>query len=290
MSRVGLVKSADSYKGTQDALKIFESELRPLIVRAKKPVIKVNFVTARNPLAATPVEGVRAVIDFIRQFSGVKILVAEEAVVGTTEEGWGNYRYHQLEKYQGIKLYNLKGDKAVFVAIKNKSGRIIKIPFSKTLCDSDFLISVTRPKTHDAVVVTLTGKNVAVGGILGKNKGKIHQGNAIHQNILLVLEKVRPHLAILEGTQGMEGQGPDAGTAVSSGWAAASLDWLAVDTLGAYLMGFDLKNIGYLYMAKEKKMGCVFPEETEVVGEKPELFRKKFKPHRDYPAQIQWRD
>ncbi len=289
MSEVSLVKSKNSYQGTWDALKLLENELKPLIFRAKKPVIKVNFVTAHNLLAATPVESVKATIDFIRLYSKNKILVAEEAVMGTTEEGWKNYGYHQLEKYPGVELYDLKRDKTAAIEIKDKHNRAINIPFSKTLYDSDFLISITRPKTHDAVVVTLTGKNVAVGGILGKSKDNVHQGNVIHQNILLILKKVRPRLAILEGTQGMEGQGPDAGTAVNSGWTAASLDWLAVDSLGVYLMGFDLENVGYLYLAKEQKLGSVFPEETRIVGENPELFRKKFKPHNDYSSQIQWR-
>lgn len=291
-AKVSLVRSRNSSQGTLTALKLLEGQLKPLIVKAQNPVIKVNFVTVYRHLAATPVEAVKAVIEFLRQFLSVKILVAEEASVGATQEGWENYGYYQLEKdYSNVELFDLGKDETFPLEILNSHGEPFKVPFSATLRNSDFLISLTRPKTHDAVVVTLTGKNVAVGGIVGgiTERQKIHQEKMIHQNLLLALEKVAPHLAILDGTQGMEGQGPSHGEAVKTNWAAASLDWLALDTLGAYLMGFDLKDIGYLYLAGKKGLGKVYPEEVKVIGEDPKLLQKKFKPHPAYSSQIQWR-
>lgn len=288
-SKVSLVKSKNSYQGTLCALRFLEKQLSPLIKKAKKPVIKVNFVSAHHQLCATPVEAVNAVINFIRQYSKVKILVAEAATLGTTQEAWQNYGYYDLEKIPAVKLYDLDNDKTLPLEILDRDGRPLTIPFSTTLCDSDFLISLTRPKTHDAVVVTLTGKNIAVGGIIGE-RGRIHQGKMIHQNLLKILEKVPPHLAILDGTVGMEGDGPAFGEAIRSGWAAASLDWVAIDTLGVYLMGYELKNIGYLYLAAEKKLGKVFPEGVEIIGENPKPLRKQFKPHPTYSSQIKWRE
>ncbi len=288
-SKVSLVKSKNSYQGTMSALKLLEKQLKPLIKKAKKPVIKVNFVSARHPLCAPPVEAVKAVIDFIRQYSKVKILVAEAATLGTTQEAWQNYGYYQLEKMQGVELYDLGKDRTLPLQILDRDGQSLTLPFSITLRESDFLVSLTRPKTHDTVVVTLTGKNIAVGGIIGE-RGRIHQGKMIHQNLLKILEKVPTYLAILDGTVGMQGDGPAFGEPIKSGWAAASLDWVAIDTLAAYLMGYELENIGYLYLAAEKKLGKVFPEEIEIIGEDPKLLRKRFKPHPTYSSQIKWRE
>jgi len=49
---------------------------------------------------------------------------------------------------------------------------------------------------------------------------------------------VRPHLAVLDGYQGMQGDGPVSGTAVpGQKVAVASLDWLAADRVALELMG-----------------------------------------------------
>lgn len=288
-SKVSLVKSKSSYEGTLAAFRLLEKDLRPLIEKAKRPVIKVNFVSANHKLAATPVEAVRAVADFIRQYSKAKILVAETATLGTTEQGWRNYGYYQLEKISGIELFDLANDRTFPLELLNRSGDSFTVPFSASLHDSDFLISLTRPKTHDAVVVTLTGKNIAVGGIIGE-RGRVHQGKMIHENLLRALKKVPPHLAILDGTLGMQGDGPAFGDPIKAGWAAASLDWLAIDTLAVYLMGYELENIGYLYLAKERKMGKVFPRGVRIVGEEPKFLVKKFKPHPTYASQIRWQE
>lgn len=288
-SKISLTRSKDSYQGTFAALRLLEDQLRPLMAKAKKPVIKVNFVTARRKLAATPVEAVGATIDFMRQYCEAKILVAETATLGTTEEAWRNYGYHRLKKIGGVELFDLEDDKTFPLDFLDRKANPFAVPFSTTLRDSDLLVSLTRPKTHDTVVLTLTGKNIAVGGIIGQ-RGRVHQGKMIHENLLRALEKVPPHLAVLDGTLGMEGDGPCFGDPIKAGWAAASLDWLAMDTLGVYLMGDELENIGYLYLAKEKKMGKTFPREVEIIGENPQLLRRKFRPHPSYFSQIRWRE
>lgn len=288
-SKISLVKSRNSYQGVSNALKLLEKQIKALIKKAKRPVIKVNFVSAHHQLSATPVEAVKAVIDFFRRSSNVKILVAEATTLGTTGEAWENYDYYQLEKMQGVELYDLGKDRTLPLQILDRDGQSLTVPFSTCMRDSDFLISLTRPKTHDAVVLTLTGKNIAVGGIVGE-RGRVHQGRITHQNLVKILEEVFPHLAVLDGTVGMEGEGPVFGEAIKSCWAAASLDWLAIDTLAVYLMGYELENIGYLYLAREKKIGNVFPDGVEIIGENPELLRKHFKPHPTYSSQIKWRE
>lgn len=287
--KVSLVKSVDSYKGTFAALELLRGELDPLIMRAKRPVIKVNFVSADHLLSATPVEAIEAVIDFIRQYSRERILVAETATLGQTEDAWRNYGYQQLEKRDGVELYDLRKDQTLPLQISDRRGNFFTIPYSRLLEDSDFLVSLTRPKTHDTVVVTLTGKNIAVGGIVGE-RSKIHQGRKIHKNLLRILAKVKPHLAVLDGTLGMEGDGPVFGTEIKAGWAAASTDWLSIDTLGTYLMGENLEKVGYLHLAAQRRMGRVFPGEVEVIGEDPGFLRKHFQHSPSYAAQIRWNE
>ena len=101
---------------------------------------------------------------------------------------------------------------------------------------------------------------------------------------------VYPEFVLIDGVTGMEGDGPDNGSAIKAGWTLASLDALAADSLAAYLMGFDIKDIGYLNMLKDKNFGLLYPEnEIEVLGESPEDLISPFKPHRTVEEQKKWR-
>jgi uncharacterized protein (DUF362 family) len=50
---------------------------------------------------------------------------------------------------------------------------------------------------------------------------------------------IRPHMAVIDGYQGMEGDGPVSGSGISNPQqlAVASLDWLAADRVALELMG-----------------------------------------------------
>lgn len=286
--KIGLVKSRQQYQGSKEALSLLEERLAPLAKKAEKPVIKINFVSISNELAVTPVDSVRAVIDILRKYCDKEITIAEEAVLGgSTAEGWKRFGYQELvEDYFGIKLLDIKEGESRYIDLGVSGGGSFSLPFSKTMIESDLLVSVTRPKTHDTVVATLTGKNIAVGGISGlENKSRVHKGKSIHSLLLSILERCPPHICLLDGTVGMEGQGPNNGSPIDSGWVAAGFDWLAIDTLGAYLMGFDIENIGYLSLAK----GGKYPDGVEIIGQHPEILRKEFKPHSGYQQQIEWR-
>ncbi len=269
-------------------MEMIEDELAPKIKKAKRPVIKINFVSIKDELATTPARSVRAIVEFIRKYNSERILIVEEAVVGgSTFEGWERFGYSDLVRdHFGVELFDLKNDDRGSVEIYDREMKSFSVPFSKTMLDSDLLVSATRPKTHDTVVATLSGKNVAVGGIIDPdNKVRIHKGKAIHRSLVSILDNCPPHLCLLDGTVGMEGQGPGDGEPIYSGWTAAGVNWLAIDTLGACLMGFNIDDIGYLSLAE----GVKYPSEVEVVGEDPKNLIKKFKPHSGFKKQIKWK-
>ena len=87
----------------------------------------------------------------------------------------------------------------------------------------NYIISLTRLKTHSDVVATLSVKNIVMGSPVshykqikaeGRNeKSFMHSGGFknIHFNIFLIAQHARPQLSILDGLEGMEGNGPDFG-------------------------------------------------------------------------------
>ncbi len=146
------------------------------------------------------------------------------------------------------------------------------------------------PKWVRQSVLAEWAKGTLLGGPGGSSKMAMHQGlRAMHVNLALVAAHVWPHLAVLDGWQGMEGDGPGSGDLVDWRVALASIDPLAVDVLTAHLMGFDPKRVGYLRYCGLMGLGVAALDQIDVVGNAaPEAVRQSFKPHATYQRQLQW--
>lgn len=300
MSTVAVVYGPNRYQNIYWSLQLIKDKIQEKIKNKKKIVIKPNFVHVANQLSATHVQAVKAVLDFLSKFTKQKIIIAEAPYDGTLDQALLNYGYlDELEDYN-VEFVDLNLDKTKTFEFQDKELglKAIKLQIAKTLLESDFLISVTPPKTHDSVIITLTLKNVAVGGIIVPldSKWKTHYRDLIHESfrqtniIIYKLAKIfPPHLCIIDGFVGMEGDGPGHGTPIEMNLAISGLDFLAVDTVGAYLMGFNPKNIGYLHFCKEARLGIGDLDKIKIVGVRDlKKYRKKFKPHRDYKEQLKW--
>jgi len=125
----------------------------------------------------------------------------------------------------------------------------------------------------------------------GGDKRKVHQGYAVHNlNLYLLTKAYRPHLSVIDGHLGMEGDGPEAGDPVQWGVALASRDPVAADCLAAQLMGFEISDIGYLLYCCRKGLGVSDIGEMEIAGADPKDCCRRFRPHPTLEAQKGWRD
>ena len=303
-ARVALIKGDDRYRNTAQALRLIEGEID--LTDKKLVLVKVNFVSTVRQLAATHVDAVRAVLDFVRERYQGPLVVAEGAALSDTFEGFRNFGYLPLAREYDVLLMDLNRDEWVEVELLDRHFRPMKLRVSKTVVESDFRIAVGPPKTHDTVVVTLSLKNIAVGSLIRdqsagsalislarrltpswlansplverlkapvttavsrNDKVAIHQGyQAINLNLYRLACVLAPHLSVIDGFEAMEGDGPTGGTPVPWRIAVASTDFLAADVLTAHLMGFDPDEIGYLYYCKVKGLGVGDLERIEVVG------------------------
>jgi len=292
VSKVSLVKSEDHYNGVQNTLHIIKDDLVKSLSNISSLVIKVNLVVAKNKgypkgveLATTPIKAVESFIDFISPFYKKEIIIAERSAWGKTKEGFEIYGFTKLaKKNPQVRLLDLKDDKIIEKTINYPEGKLV-LPFSKTMLETKFLVSIARPKTHCDVRFTAGIKNVLVGSINGswECRLQIHQGKYVHHILASIADLVYPHLVVIDGTVGMEGNGPIMGRKNRSGWSLSSFDALAADTLAVYLMGFVVNDINYLKILKEKKKGLSFPDKKiEILGEKPKLLISKFLPHHKF--------
>ena len=292
VSKVSLVISEEHYKGVQNTLDYIKDDLVNSLSNLSSLVIKVNLVVAKNKgypkgveLATTPIKAVESFIDFISPFYKKEIIIAERSAWGKTKEGFELHGFTKLAKENPqVKLLDLKDDKIIEKTINYPTGKLV-LPFSKTLLETKFLVSITRPKTHCDVRFTAGIKNVLVGSINGswECRLQIHQGKYVHHILASIADLVYPHLVVIDGTVGMEGNGPIMGKKNRSGWSLSSFDALAADTLAVYLMGFVVNDINYLKILKEKKKGLSFPDKKiEILGEKPKPLISKFLPHHKF--------
>lgn len=288
MTRIALIKGNNRYQNISQALNLLKKDIAEKIKDKKKIVIKPNFVSTEIQLAATHVDAVRAILDFLKLFTKQKITIAEGAALGSTEVGFDNFGYYNLAKDYNLEFIDLNKDDSIEVELFDHRLEPLTSRLSKTISESDFLISPAMLKTHDTVVVTLSLKNVAVGALL--NKTDIHQGaKAINLSLAKLAEIVPPYLAVIDGLKGMQGDGPVHGQSVQMNLALAGLDFLAVDTIATQLMGFDPEQVGYLYYCKQKNLGQGDVEKINIVGNASlKNCSKKFKPHSTFQNQLKW--
>jgi uncharacterized protein (DUF362 family) len=122
-------------------------------------------------------------------------------------------------------------------------------------------------------------------------KRKYHTGiRQTHYNMLLTAQKLRPHwgVALLDGYEGMEGNGPASGTPVASRIAIASTDYIAADRVGVECMGINPAWPGYLNYCCQLGLGNYDIGKIDVIGEKIASVQKKYRMHADIDRELQW--
>jgi uncharacterized protein (DUF362 family) len=328
--KIGLSSGLGRYENIRAALEALDDEFP----WGNRVVIKPNFVSTTIQPAATHVDAVRAVIDFLLERSKAPIKIAEGAALGDTFEGFRNFGYLDLKKdFSNLEFVDLNRDIFETVALKDKAGNSHPFRIAQTMLRSDLRISVTPPKTHDTVGVTLAIKNMLVGSLIrstrisslsilwkpfhwltkrlpgrirdlfsfenltrlfgtrfiGSDKVKLHQGY-LNLNLFLfqLAALIPPHLAVIDGFEGMEGDGPVHGDPVSLNWAMAGGDPLVVDRVAARLMGFHPEDIGYLTLLTEAR-SVTSREKISFAGDSPQGLGRSFKPHRNFVRQQAWK-
>lgn len=291
-SKVALTKSGKRVENIEAALRLIENENEIDLETKSDVFIKVNFVSTRNQLAATHVDSVRALLRFLRGHYDGKITIGE-STLGSAREGYVRFGYLDLVQEFDVELVDLNEGEWQVLELYDSALRPMKLRFAKQLIESSYRISIGPAKTHDTVIVTLSIKNLAMGGLRYNtgDKFRMHQGYPVHNLDLYLLAKAYPpHLSIIDGYVGMEGNGPVSGNPVEWGVAIVSQDPVAADCLAAQLMGFDISDIGYLWYCYKKGLGVGEISEMDILGANSQDCYHRFRPHSTYEAQKGWRD
>jgi uncharacterized protein (DUF362 family) len=289
LARVALIKGDDRRENVRSALELIKEEVASGAA-GKRIVIKPNFVSIRRQLAATHLDATRGILDFLRDIETESLIIAEGAC-GRTQEGYKNFGYTALVDEYGVELCDLNQDSYEYLYVLDSHLHPLPLRIAKTILDPDaYLISACVLKTHDSVLATLSLKNLLMGMILHGDKSSMHQGvKEINYNLFLLAQRVRPHLAVIDGFTGMQGNGPVSGEPIETRVAIASTDFLAADRVGLEVMGIRFEDVGYLQFCAQAGLGEGNLKNIELLGTPLKECRKKFVRHSSFKRQLAWK-
>ncbi|HWB96221.1 MAG TPA: DUF362 domain-containing protein [Bryobacteraceae bacterium] len=303
-SAVALVKGEDRRKNIHDALVAIDEQIRPVLKTKKYVVIKPNNVSTVKPLAATHADALRGILDYLRpRFKG-PVVIAESSA-GETMEGFENFLYTRLvseNRSQKVSLVDLNAEARYEVMpLVDFDLHVVPVRLAARLLDPEaFVIGSAILKTHNTVIATLSVKNMVLGAPLHSapketprwsDKRKYHVGvRQTHYNMMLTAQKMAPFwgVAVIDGFDGMEGNGPSSGTAVPSRVAIASRDFIAADRVGVEAMGINADWIGYLRYCAQAGVGQYDLGKIDIRGEKLDAVRRSYRMHQDIERELQW--
>jgi uncharacterized protein (DUF362 family) len=275
-SKAGVfIAKASSYNA--NLVSIIEDGLRglgigPADIKGRRVLLKPNFIeTLRGTVhICTRPELIFAAVEVFRKFGAARVVIGE---------GPGHCRdtarvleeadvARPLVEYR-VPFVDLNNDD--LVVKPNRGGRngLRTLTFPAAVDQADWIVSMPKMKTHHWVGVTLSMKNLfglMPGIVYGWPKNVFHW-MGIENTVLDINETIKPHLAIIDGIVGMEGDGPIMGTPKPAGTIVMGTNLPAVDATACRIMGVDPTKVLYL-KAAHGRLGTIAAGEIIQRGER----------------------
>jgi uncharacterized protein (DUF362 family) len=301
-STVAIEHGGERRRNVYNALKAIDKDLQAKMKGKRYAIIKPNFVNTVNQLAASHVDTMRGILDYLGERFKGPVVIAESSA-GNTLQGFENFKYSALPpeyRKQRLQLIDLN-DEARFerVALLDPDLHIVPCRIAARLVDPEaFVISSAMLKTHNTVVASLSIKNMVLGAPLHQANGettrwnekrKYHVGlRQTHYNMMVTAQRLNWGASVVDGWEGMEGNGPNSGTPVASRIALASTDYVAVDRVAAETMGINPEWLGYVKYCGQLGLGQFDPARIDVIGARVADVKKAYRMHPDIERELQW--
>jgi len=272
MSKVAIVKGTRPVETTVKALERIGSDVDSVLSRKKPILIKPNYINSKHSSTGITTDSrvIEGIIKFLRERKIEEIIIGEGSGFGDTFQAFKVAGVDAVAKRWGVKLVDLNKDEFVEVSPLNPLS-LKKVRVAKTALEST-IISVPKLKPHRIATVTLSLKNMM--GALA-SKGSMHKGKLSH-NIADLASILRPSISVVDGIIASEGH-ETSGNPVEMNLVIAGTDPVAVDAVGAAVMGIPSADVKHLVLAEEKGLGTCNLEEITVLGEPIENVKKKFR-------------
>ena len=271
LSRVFVEHGQGPYANTRAALAHFDLEK----VRGKKVLLKPNVGRCAAPgegITTDPMV-VAAAID-VFQAAGAVVAVGESPITGVVVfDAFEETGIAAVARERGCELIDMDARPPVIRAIPGAQA-LDSIKICADVLEHDVVVSLPVMKMHMHTGVTLAIKNMK-GCLWRRSKVELHMLPAVDGcdekplNVAIadLSGVLRPHLAIIDGTIGMEGMGPSAGTPKALDVVVAGVDPFAADAVACALMGVEPENVPYLRIGAARGYGTIDLGAIQVVPE-----------------------
>jgi uncharacterized protein (DUF362 family) len=283
------IARAESYDG--DLLAVLKSQFEhyhPHVpLTGKRVVLKPNLVEYRKARAInTDPRFVDAVIRLCKDEGASEVIVAEGP------GHWRNVEFLVEEsglgpvlRKHGVKFVDLNHDEPVKVPNLGRTTGLDHLYLTRTVMSAEVFVSLPKMKTHHWAGATLSLKNLfgALPGICyGWPKNELHW-RGIPNSVIDIALTQTPHLAIVDGIIGMEGDGPLMGNAKQSGLIVMGVDLVAVDATCCRLMKLPAERLPTLVLGAQMKLGRLSEAEIPQIGEPIEKWAQAY----EWPPQME---
>jgi uncharacterized protein (DUF362 family) len=278
-SRVTILHASSYDKNLGDLLRQGMKN-HALEVRGKRVVLKPNLVeyhTAHkintNPLL------IAAAVDCFRSLGAGEVIIADgpghqrDTEMLLELSGLG-----EVVRSERARFVDLNTDSIYRVRTATNFTTLQELWLPETILNADLVVSMPKLKTHHWAGVTLSLKNLF--GVIpsvryGWPKNVLHW-HGINESIVDIARTVRPGFTIIDGIEGMEGNGPLHGETVHSQVIVMSENLTAADATAARLMGLDPQRITHLNLMQS--LGEPLAERRiQQAGERLADYRREFR-------------
>ncbi len=269
MPTVSIVKGDNPQNITVKALEMVEGYMA--ISKEKPVLIKPNFLNAKHPSTGITTDSriVEGVVKYLKQNKVKEIMIGEGSGYADTFEAFKNAGVDTVANKWNVQLVDLNKDEFVEVRPTNPLS-LKKVKIAKTALEST-IISVPKLKLHRIANVSLSLKNMM--GVMTP-KGSMH--SHLNINIADLASIVKPRIAVIDGIIAGEGH-ESSEDPVEMNLVVVGKDPVAVDAVGAAVMGVPPEDVKHIRFAVEKGLGISDLNQIKILGESIESVKKKFR-------------
>ena len=234
-SLVSVVRTSpeDVIRDVRKAMEL--ADWQRFITRGAEVSLKVNLGWDKLiPGAVSAPWVVEGVIQTIRDYVGRIYLVESSQVVVDVEDALLMTRLDRVCGKYGVEWVNMSHSD--FVRVRDDKRLVLKDVLIPEILTRTEVITLPLMKTHNKSTITGAVKNQ--WGCLRELRHNYHL--VLSRALVDVNAIVKPRFAVMDGTIGLEGNGPKSGAPKEMNLLLASGDIVALDVTAARIMGFEL--------------------------------------------------
>jgi uncharacterized protein (DUF362 family) len=231
------------------------------MIRGRIVAVKPNdtWASRLDKTGVTQPDTLKAVLGFLKRFDPKELIVSGGAGAAETQDVFEVTGMMQVIREEGVQFFDhnrppFEEVELEYEAEKDVEGPQKSVMVNPRIFEYEALIALNQLKVHEMATVTLGLKNVAMsfpaadyyGHPRSRRKHEHRFFEDIHSFIAAMARRFPIHFSITAGHPAMIGTGPLGGHVFETGLVIAGDDALAVDVVGARLLGFEPQGVPHI--------------------------------------------